>query len=69
MNGNGNVVSIDSGRQSGLITKSISWILHPRYSDQDPIDWLAFAVLALLAGLLWSKVVKQTLDATLEAAA
>lgn len=67
-NSNSNVVSITSGKQ-GLITKSLAWIMHPMYSDQDPIDWFAFVVLALLAGLLWSKVVKQTLDATLEVAA
>jgi hypothetical protein len=42
------------------------WINHPRFTSTDPIDWLAFAILLILAGLLWSKVVKQTLDTTIE---
>jgi hypothetical protein len=66
---NGNVVSITSGKPQGLISKTLAWILHPSYSDADPLDWFAFVVLLLIVGLLWSKVVKQTLDATLEAAA
>jgi hypothetical protein len=47
----------------GLISKTFSWILHPQFSDDDPIDWFAFAVLLIMAGVLWSKVVKQTLEA------
>lgn len=48
---------------SGIITKSLDWILHPQFSDSDPVDWFAFLVLLLLGGLLWSKVVRQTLEA------
>jgi hypothetical protein len=50
---------------TGIITKMLDWVLHPRFSDSDPIDWLAFVVLFVMAGVLWSKVVKQTLDAKL----
>jgi hypothetical protein len=48
---------------TGLISKSLDWILHPQFTDSDPVDWFAFLVLFLLAGLLWSKVVRQTLEA------
>jgi hypothetical protein len=48
---------------TGIISKSLDWILHPQFTDSDPIDWFAFLVLFLLAGLLWSKVVRQTLEA------
>jgi hypothetical protein len=45
----------------GLISKTLKWFTHPAYSDADPVDWLAFLVLVIIAGILWSKVVKQTL--------
>lgn len=48
---------------TGIISKSLDWILHPQFADSDPVDWFAFLVLFLLAGLLWSKVVRQTLEA------
>lgn len=65
---NGNVIPMQPvTTPTGMFTKMIDWVLHPQFSDADPIDWLAFLVLAIIAGLLWSKVVKQTLDATLEA--
>jgi hypothetical protein len=47
----------------GLISKSLAWITHPMFADSDPVDWFSFLVLILLAGLLWSKVVRQTLEA------
>jgi hypothetical protein len=59
-------VVVMNGRSKGLIAGMLDWFHHPRFTDKDPIDWLAFAVLLTLAGLLWSKVVKQTLDATIE---
>jgi hypothetical protein len=48
---------------TGIITKMIDWIMHPIFTDSDPLDWLAFATILVMGGLLWSKVVKQTLDA------
>lgn len=50
---------------TGLITKMLDWSLHPTFSDSNPWDWFAFVVLFFMAGLLWSKVVKQTLDAVI----
>jgi hypothetical protein len=50
---------------TGVITKMLDWVLHPQFSDSDPIDWAAFVILFVMAGVLWSKVVKQTLDAKL----
>ncbi len=47
----------------GLISKTLCWITHPQFADSDPVDWLAFVVLFVMAGLLWSKVVRQTLEA------
>lgn len=55
---------MQNGQSTGLISKTLDWVLHPQFSDADPIDWFAFAVLLILAGYLWSKVVRQTLDAT-----
>ena len=48
---------------SGIISKTLCWITHPQFADSDPVDWFAFLVLILMAGLLWSKVVRQTLEA------
>lgn len=48
--------------KSGLISKMFDWLAHPQFTDSEPIDWFAFLVLILLAGLLWSKVVKQVLE-------
>jgi hypothetical protein len=48
---------------AGLFTRMLDWILHPQFADTDPIDWFAFVVLLVMLGFLWSKVVRQTLDA------
>lgn len=48
---------------TGIVSKSLAWIFHPTFADSDPVDWFGFIVLVLLAGLLWTKVVKQTLEA------
>ena len=53
-------------RKTGLFTSMFNWLSHPQFTDKDPIDWLAFAILLMLFGLLWSKVIKQTLDSTIE---
>lgn len=42
----------------GIITKIFSWITHPGNSAEDVSDWFAFVVLALIAGYLWSTVIK-----------
>jgi hypothetical protein len=48
----------------GLISKTLAWIRHPiNDRSTDLADYFGFLVLVLLAGLLWSKVVKQTLEA------
>ena len=48
---------------TGLVSKSLAWVLHPTFADTDPIDWFAFVVLIFLVGMLWSKVIRQTLEA------
>jgi hypothetical protein len=55
--------TISNGQPTGLISKSLAWVTHPQFADANPTDWFAFIVLILLAGLLWSKVVRQTLEA------
>ena len=64
-NGNGTLPTNTVTQPAGLVTKMFDWIFHPQFSDKDYWDWLAFVVLFLMLGLLWSKVVKQTLDAVL----
>jgi hypothetical protein len=57
---------MDDNTQNGsLVGGMLDWIHHPRFTKADPIDYLLFAVLLALLGLAWSKVVKQTLDATI----
>ena len=50
---------------TGLISKMLQWVTHPQFADSDPADWAAFVVLFVMVGILWSKVVKQTLDAAI----
>jgi hypothetical protein len=50
---------------TGLITKMFHWVFHPYYADTDPWDWAAFVLLLFMLGYLWSKVVRQTLDAVI----
>lgn len=42
----------------GIITKIYSWVWHPSNSDETLTDWFAFFVLVLIAGYLWSTVIK-----------
>jgi hypothetical protein len=41
----------------GIISKIYSWVWHPGNSGETLTDWLAFFVLALIAGYLWSTVI------------
>jgi hypothetical protein len=43
----------------GIITKIYSWVWHPSNSNETVMDWSAFFVLALIAGYLWSTVIKE----------
>jgi hypothetical protein len=61
MNGNGN--GNGGGQSTGVISKSLDWIFHAQYSDTRLVDWFAFTLLALGLGYLWSKVVRQVLEA------
>lgn len=54
-----------SPQPTGLISKMLAWVTHPQFADSDPVDWAAFVVLFVMLGILWSKVVKQTLDAAI----
>lgn len=63
-NGNGLPTNtVQQPQASGIITKILAWFTHPQFADSDPVDWFAFLVLITMAGLLWSKVVRQTLEA------
>ena len=48
----------------GIVTKLFSWIQSPSLdTETDPKDWLAGLVIVLLIAFLWSRVVKQIVDA------
>ncbi len=49
-------------QSNGIISKTLDWFTHPSYAESTPIDWAAFVVLLIMAGLLWSRVVKKVLD-------
>lgn len=55
MNGN--------GQPTGIISKILAWITHASYTDTQPVDWFAFFVVFGLLGYLWSKIVRQVLEA------
>ena len=48
-------------KQGGLISQVNAWISHPVFSEGSSIDWLAFAVLLMLAGFLWRRVLHREL--------
>lgn len=50
-------------KQSGLITKTLQWVLHPLNADTDPMDWFAFLVLAVIISIFWSRVLRQIVEA------
>lgn len=48
----------------GLISNTLQWLAHPwNDDDDDPLDWFAFFVLVLIASYLWSKVLRQIIEA------
>jgi len=48
----------------GIIAKSLAWITHPTFdTDTDPMDWIYGLVLILIVAFLWSRVVKQVVEA------
>jgi hypothetical protein len=50
-------------QMGGIISKSLAWIAHPyNDTDSDPVDWFAYAALAIIAAYLWSKVVRQLIE-------
>lgn len=52
----------DESTPTGIISKSLTWIFHPSFSDADPVDWFGFLIVFILVGLLWSKVLRQLID-------
>ena len=48
-------------KQKGLFSEVSQWLAHPRFSEGSPVDWFAFAVLLILAGFLWRRVVHREL--------
>ena len=44
------------GQGNGLITKILSWGIHPTYSEGTVLDWAAGLVLVVLVSLMWAQV-------------
>lgn len=43
----------------GLVTKSLNWITHPYYQDNESIlDWAAGLGLIIVVAFMWSQVLK-----------
>ena len=48
----------------GVITKTFDWIMHPTFDTQtSPKEWIAGLALILIVAFLWSRVVKQVIEA------
>lgn len=47
--------------QKGLFSEVSQWLSHPAFSEGSSVDWLAFAMLLLLAGFLWRRVLHREL--------
>jgi hypothetical protein len=45
----------------GMVSKIFDWFWHGTNSDLTTIDWFAFVAITMIAGLLWMRVVKQTI--------
>lgn len=43
----------------GLVTQTLDWIEHPKYSKATLGQWLAGLLLILIASFLWTTVIKQ----------
>lgn len=49
---------------NGIISKIFGWITHPTIdTETEPVDWLAGLVVVLILSFLWSRVVKQIVEA------
>lgn len=49
---------------NGIISKIFGWITHPTFdTETTPTDWIAGLALILIASFLWSRVVKQVVEA------
>lgn len=46
----------------GIIGKIYQWFGQTALADGTPMDWLAGVIVLILAGFLWSTVVKQTVS-------
>ena len=49
--------------QRGILSKIFDYFTHAVYSEGTPLTWFAFFILALMASLLWSTVVREIVDA------
>lgn len=47
---------------TGLISKSLDWILHPQFADIQPWEYVLFGGILFVGGWMWSKVIKQVLE-------
>jgi hypothetical protein len=44
---------------NGILSKIMAWLQAPAFiEDAQPIDWFALVVVLVIAGFLWSKVVR-----------
>ena len=50
----------------GIISKIFDWMVHPTFdTDQSPSMWIGGLVIVLVLAFLWTRVVKQVVDAEL----
>lgn len=50
--------------QKGYITKIFDWIKHPTFDTAaTPKDWIYGLIVVLILAFLWSRVVKQVVEA------
>ena len=48
----------------GIVTKLFAWVAHPSIEqDQEPKDWALGLVVVLAIAFLWSRVVRQLVEA------
>jgi hypothetical protein len=51
----------EASKMRGIVGKILDWFSHGAKSDMTTLDWSAFLVVVLIAGLLWTRVVKSIL--------